>query len=622
MAVKKTKAAAKTAAAANIEAKKDETKKETATATKAKTVAAGTKAAGAGESAAAKKPGAGAEKAGRKTGTKAAGTKGRKNGTETSAKAAAAAETAGTLTADTAAAAKGTTAAKAAVKKPAAKKPAAKTAAKKTAAKTAKPPVSPEQQAGDRKILMQEALDGAIVQKDIDVEKAKPEESKNLAKPAADKAQEEAADARLMVEALDGAKVQEEINVQAETEKPAVAPEAAKPAADAAQVKAAAATLMKEAVDGAKVQEEISVQAETEKPAKAADNAKAAATEAQANAANKTLMKEALDGAEIQREIEEEKAKPASAKKAAAKKPAAKTAAPKKKPAAKAEPAKEEKKPEISDEEKKASYQAFDVYTLVDMAKAMGIDMNLDDYQALLMKEADEQKILADILAKYPEAEKDQDFEANGYDLTLLPVVLEKAAEGMDVKAADFATIAQEIEAALQLQLTDDGMHNADVYNTLFDLVRRLLVMGQNKGIDSFAVLNETIPADLMALLNKFMDVAYAVLPTWQYKDVKYYEGFIYAVLSQFEDLHQGYDNRAMMDVADLFIRHGDYGLGDANYNYILRENQLKDQIYFRFADVYRNIDMNKAKAIANSAMQFVDGRYDYYPRIIEILES
>lgn len=576
MAVKKTKAAAKTAAAANIEAKKDETKKETATATKAKTVAAGTKAAGAGESAAAKKPGAGAEKAGRKTGTKAAGTKGRKNGTETSAKAAAAAETAGTLTADTAAAAKGTTAAKAAVKKTAVKKPAAKTAAKKTAAKTAKPPVSPEQQAGDRKILMQEALDGAIVQKDIDVEKAKPEESKNLAKPAADKAQEEAAAARLMVEAL----------------------------------------------DGAKVQEEISVQAETEKPAKAADNAKAAATEAQANAANKTLMKEALDGAEIQREIEEEKAKPTPAKKTAAKKPAAKTAAPKKKAAAKAEPAKEEKKPEISDEEKRASYQAFDVYTLVDMAKAMGIDMNLDDYQALLMKEADEQKILADILAKYPEAEKDQDFEANGYDLTLLPVVLEKAAEGMDVKAADFATIAQEIEAALQLQLTDDGMHNADVYNTLFDLVRRLLIMGQNKGIDSFAVLNETIPADLMALLNKFMDVAYAVLPTWQYKDVKYYEGFIYAVLSQFEDLHQGYDNRAMMDVADLFIRHGDYGLGDANYNYILRENQLKDQIYFRFADVYRNIDMNKAKAIANSALQFVDGRYDYYPRIIEILES
>lgn len=93
-------------------------------------------------------------------------------------------------------------------------------------------------------------------------------------------------------------------------------------------------------------------------------------------------------------------------------------------------------------------------------------------------------------------------------------------------------------------------------------------------------------------------------------------------MLSQFEDLHQGYDNRAMMDVADLFIRHGDYGLGDANYNYILRENQLKDQIYFRFADVYRNIDMNKAKAIANSALQFVDGRYDYYPRIIEILES
>ena len=72
------------------------------------------------------------------------------------------------------------------------------------------------------------------------------------------------------------------------------------------------------------------------------------------------------------------------------------------------------------------------------------------------------------------------------------------------------------------------------------------------------------------------MDVAYAVLKNWQYDDVKYYENFIYAVLSQFNDLYQAYENKAMMDVADLYIEHGDYGLGDANYAYILRENQSK----------------------------------------------
>ena len=77
-----------------------------------------------------------------------------------------------------------------------------------------------------------------------------------------------------------------------------------------------------------------------------------------------------------------------------------------------------------------------------------------------------------------------------------------------------------------------------------------------------------------------------------------------------------------MMDVADLLIVHGDYGLGDANYRYIIRENALKDMIYFRFANIYRDIDRDKAREIANEALQWVDGRYDYYPAIIDILEN
>ena len=479
-----------------------------------------------------------------------------------------------------------------------------KTTVKKTAAKAAKPVADQAQiEAADKK-LAAEAEDGAKIQEAIsrEAKTEKPAAAAKAAKPAADKAQIEAADKKLAAEAEDGAKIQEAISREAETEKPAAAAKAAKPAADKAQIEAADKKLAAEAQDGAKIQEAINEQARTVKPAKAAKAAKPAADKAEIEAADKKLAAEAEDGAKIQEAINEQARtiKPAPARKKAA---ARKTAV----------------KPEIPEAEKKASYDAFDLYTLVEMAKAMGVDMNLEDYRNLLMKEADEEKILADILEKFPEAAKDQDFEANGYDLTLLPVVIAKAAEGMDVKASDFKSISNQIAEALSMELTDDGMHNADVYNTLFDLIRRLLVMGQNKGISSFAQLNETIPADLPAVLNKFMDVAYAVLPTWQYKDVKYYEGFIYAVLSQFEDL---YDNRAMMDVADLLIRHGDYGLGDANYNYILRENQLKDQIYFRFANVYRNIDLNKAKAIANSALQFVDGRYDYYPRIIEILES
>jgi hypothetical protein len=77
-----------------------------------------------------------------------------------------------------------------------------------------------------------------------------------------------------------------------------------------------------------------------------------------------------------------------------------------------------------------------------------------------------------------------------------------------------------------------------------------------------------------------------------------------------------------MMDIADLYIQHGDYGRGDADYNYILRENDLKDQIYYRFAKVYQPIDAGKAKAIASSALRYVDDRFDYYPSIIEIINS
>ena len=72
--------------------------------------------------------------------------------------------------------------------------------------------------------------------------------------------------------------------------------------------------------------------------------------------------------------------------------------------------------------------------------------------------------------------------------------------------------------------------------------------------------------------------------------------------------------------MAVLFIKHGDYGQGDADYNYVIRENDIKDYIFFRFANVYRPIDLQKAKSIAGSALRYVDGRYDFYPMIMEII--
>lgn len=130
------------------------------------------------------------------------------------------------------------------------------------------------------------------------------------------------------------------------------------------------------------------------------------------------------------------------------------------------------------------------------------------------------------------------------------------------------------------------------------------------------------IGADVDAFVAHFFDLAYAILPDWQYDDVKFYEDFAYAVLSQYYDLFTKYQLRILMDVADLYIKHGDFQHGDECYGYILRDNQIKDYIYYRFASVYEDIDFNKAKALAYESLQYVDGRYTYYQKYMDIINK
>ena len=190
----------------------------------------------------------------------------------------------------------------------------------------------------------------------------------------------------------------------------------------------------------------------------------------------------------------------------------------------------------------------------------------------------------------------------------------------VEIKASDFAQMAKEIQASLKTPMDSDDTQEA--YKTLFEYVKKYLMIGQRKDIHLTEDMHDLVACDGNELVVRFIDVAYASLPTWRYDDVKYYENFIYAVLSQFEDLYDAYANRAMMDVADLYIKHGDYALGDANYGYILRENQIKDYIYYRFAHVYQDLDHEKSRAIASDSLQYVDDRYTYYADIQKILED
>ena len=442
---------------------------------------------------------------------------------------------------------------------------------------------------------------------------------------------------------VEAAPVKKEAVKKTTTDIKATTTKKAEEAKKAAPAKKAAATK----AEPAKKSEAPKATATKAEPAKKAEASKPAAKKAEevkkAPAKKTTTKKAAPKKAALKKTTTAKKAEPAkkeaaakkaeevkkaapakktASKKAAPKKTATKAkAAPKKAAVKKASPA---KKPSASKtkKEKLEQYNNFAIDTCLEMAKAMGVAMDYDAYAAMLLDSDNIKQMAKDVLAKYNVDAKAFSFEKDGYDTDLIEVIFNRISETVDIKASDFKDIAKDIKTHAQYEIQDDATANNEEYQKDFDLVREVLMIGQRKNIHSTEDMKAFVKEDPTDLIGKFMDLALQVLPLFEYDDVKYYENFIYAVLSQFDNLHQKWGTRALMDVADLYIKHGDYGLGDANYNYVLRENEIKDMIYYRFANVYVGIDLDKAKAIANSSFQYVDDRYDYYPKIIEILEK
>ena len=339
-------------------------------------------------------------------------------------------------------------------------------------------------------------------------------------------------------------------------------------------------------------------------------------------------------------EVKKEEVKPAETKKAPAKKATTKKAA---KPAVEAK--KEEVKPA---ETKKATakkttkkattkktttkkvttkkmtkeeqYAKLSLDTCLDLAKAMSMNVTRDSIIQQLILNPDVKSVSKDLVNKYQLTGK-FNFEEDGYDEDLVEVLVSKVYETADIKPQKAEDLQADVDHALNYKFTD-VVADGEEYKAQFDTMRKVLMIAQHKDIHDSKNLDEEIGIDVEKFVEEFMDLAYSVLKTWKYEDVDYYEHFIYAVLSQLEDLHDTYRNRIMMDVADLYILHGDYGLGDADYGYILRENQIKDYIYYRYASIYEGVDKDKAKQIANQALQFVDDRFTYYPNIIAVLEG
>ena len=269
---------------------------------------------------------------------------------------------------------------------------------------------------------------------------------------------------------------------------------------------------------------------------------------------------------------------------------------------------------------KEEQYAKLSLDTCLDLAKAMSMDVTRDSIIQQLILNPDVKSVSENLVNKYQLTGK-FNFEEDGYDEGLVEVLVSKVFETADIKPQKPEDLQADVTHALNYKFTD-VVADGEEYKDQFDTMRKVLMIAQHKDIHDSKKLEEEVGVDVEKFVEEFMDLAYSVLKTWKYEDVDYYEHFIFAVLSQLEDLHNKYSNRIMMDVADLYILHGDYGLGDADYAYILRENQIKDYIYYRYASIYEGVDKDKAKQIANQALQFVDDRFIYYPNIIAVLEG
>ncbi len=502
-------------------------------------------------------------------------------------------------------------------------------AKKVKAAKRAQELAGSDQSAAQRKAgvaqIAAEAADGVKVMEGIDSLAKKTEAKKAQAKKVkaakrADElagsdqtaAQRKAGVAQIAAEAADGVKVMEGIARLAEKLTPEQASRAELAAKSTAENNAQTNLSARSVKDAAVAAKGF----KKPKRKKAVKKNAVGQTPAQEQAVIKQIAAEAADGTRIIEGIAEVEGTPYATtveetKKAAAQKSREVLASRTRKVMSKT-------RKELT-REAAAFYGTLDDQTLLEMVQAVGLDMDLDTLKNDLMMARNIDELIDSYVTQAEKSGKHYTFAYDGFDETVIPYLCNRIAANLPHKASDNAALAEKIEKDVDRILINDAFNDTAVYNDLLDDVRAVLMYGQHNHLNTLAEVEKQIPADLNKLIDRFMKVAYTILPGWQYNDVKYYEGFLYGVLTQFEDL-VSLHNRAMMDVADLYIKHGDYNRGNEDYGYVLRENQLKDQIYYRFANVYAPFDLQRAKEIARDALRVVDGRYDYYPNIIEIL--
>lgn len=360
------------------------------------------------------------------------------------------------------------------------------------------------------------------------------------------------------------------------------------------------------------VEKEVKEVAKKTEPVKEVKKAEVEKTEKKTEAVKEVKKAPAKKASVAKKEVKASKEETKEETKKPAKKTVKKAAA---KTTEKKAPVKRAKKVDVS------KYESIDVDTCISMMQHMGVQYGYWDYVTILMNEEDLKKTAKNIIEGNHLDDLKADFKKDGYDTDLVMATLLKVADTMDITASEYKDIKKASEAFVKYQTTDE-LSDAKAYLDAFSVAEKILMIAQRKKIMNAVELGTLIKTDVVKFFEAFMKMAKEILKTWKYEDVEFYQEFIYAVLSQCTDLYEAYQNEVQMDCADLYIIHGDEGRGDADYNYVLRENQIKDYIYYRFASVYVERNLDKAKAIAHSAFAYVDDRYDYFSKIVEILEK
>ncbi len=240
---------------------------------------------------------------------------------------------------------------------------------------------------------------------------------------------------------------------------------------------------------------------------------------------------------------------------------------------------------------------------------AMNIFYTFDEYHRLLIENETITKAIEAII---------DECRLVDFDRSVLEVLYGDLVRRVDVKTSDFKAMKKTLEEIMNRKTTSFE-EDSQLYHDAFYFAGKLLEYGERFKLSTTDKLKAWIGVDMVQYYNFYMDMALKVLPEWADKDVDIYEDFMSEVCTQFTDLCAELEFRFQIDLADIQIAHGFYSKGDSTFEYLLRENEIKDYIYYRYAHAYVDINLDKAKWIANRAFAVVDKRYVYYPLLVEI---